>query len=252
MTHLNFFSVGRQLMNARPCSSIRGAAILTAVSFLITFTAAHAANITWSEVVVDTTDSDTDPGGGLGDAAVSTVGTLIEAGNFGILDDVTVNGVLFKGVDFSSSNPANLSIAYDGADNIGSFANGGTTTGGSIDALTASFGRDAGVSSHTAQLTGLTVGQQYLVQFIASFARLNRTTTFEDGNGNSIVQSTNNPHAFANGTFVADGTTQTVNMTISAGSQFLSGYQLRAVPEPSSLMLLALGGMATAGRRRRV
>lgn len=251
MKRFRFFTLGRkQLMNARILSLPTIAVAIGTIAICLTTASLQAADITWVETVVDTTDGDTDPGAGLGDAAVSTNGVLIEAANFGVLDDVTVNGVLFNGVDFDSSNPTNLSIAYDGGDNIPSFGNGGTTTGGSIDTLTASFARDAGVSSHSAQLTGLTIGQEYEVQFIASFANLNRTTTFDDGNVGSIVQSTNDPHSFSTGTFVADATTQAVNMTISAGSQFLSGYQLRAIPEPSTLLLAGIAGIAAISQRR--
>ena len=227
------------------------ASLVAFCGLLVGADALHGADIAWREIVIDTTDSDTDPGGGLGDAAVSTAGTLVEAANFGIAADVVVNGVNFVGVDFSGSNPTNLNIGYDSNDNIGSFGNGGTTTGGAIDELTGSFGRDANVSFHAAELTGLSVGQQYLVQFISSFARLNRTTTFDDGNGNSTVQLTNDPHSASTGVFTADATTQAVNMTISAGSQFLSGYQLRAIPEPGSLVLLSWSGLAAVFRRRR-
>lgn len=188
---------------------------------------ARAADIAWTEVVIDTTDGDSDPGTGLGDLAVSTAGTLVEAANFGILDDFVVNGVPFNGVDFDSSMPTNLNIAYDSAFNIPSFGNGGTSTGGTIDDITASFSRDNLVSVQNATLTGLTIGTNYEVQFVASFANLNRTTTFDDGNGNNIVQSTNNPHSFSTGVFTADATTQAIDMTISSGSQFLSAYQLR-------------------------
>jgi hypothetical protein len=212
--------------------------------------AVDAATIAWTQTVIDTTDGDSSPGAGLGDAAVSTVGTLIEAANFGSLNNVTVNGVLFKGINFSTP-PTNLAIAYDSADNT---ATGfiGSSTGGSIDVLTSSFSRDSGVGMQSAMLTGLTVGTQYQVQFVASFATINRSTTFDDGNGNTIVQKTNLPQSFTTGTFTADATTQFVKMTVSAGSQFLSGYQLRAIPEPTALALGAMGivGLLTTKRRR--
>ena len=166
----------------------------------------------------------------MGDAAVSTAGILVEAANFGTLANVTVNGVMFTGVDFDTSLPANLTIGYDSADNLDGRT--GTSTGGAIDALSTEFSRDNGVSFHSATLTGLTTGQNYEVQFLASFSGLGRTTTFDDGAGRSIVQRTNNPHSFSTGLFTADASTQTVNMTASTGSQFLTAYQLRAVNDP--------------------
>lgn len=228
------------------------AALVATSGMTVLNSGAYGASISWAQVVVDSTDGDASAGTGLGDAAVSTIGTLVEAANFGTLTDVTVNGVLFKGINFTVP-PTNLSIAYDSADNTASgFI--GTSTGGAIDLLTKSFSRDAGVTAQNATLTGLTVGQQYEVQFIASFATINRSNTFDDLNGNTIVQKTNNPHSFSTGTFTADATTQAVKMTSSASNhtQFLSAYQLRAIPEPASMVLgvIGLAGILAAARRR--
>lgn len=237
-------------------SNVMLAAGLIAVGgFVVSGGLVHAANIAWTAVVVDTSDDSptNDPGTGLGDAAVSTVGTLVEAANFGILQDVTVNGVLFKGNNFTVL-PTNLSIAYDSADNVNPSVQvfTGTSTGGNIDIVTKSFSRDTGVSMQNATLTNLTIGSVYQVQFLASFAGINRSTTFDDLNGNTIVQKTNNPHSFSTGFFTADATTQAIKMTVSQGSQFLSAYQLRVIPEPASLVLGAIGlvGSLLAGRRK--
>ncbi len=247
---MNCICKGRTLMkmNLFSLPSATLMAGLIAASFqLVSGEAINAAVITWSETVVDTTDGDSSPGTGLGDAAVSTIGALVEAANLGTDVDVTVNGVLFNGIGLGT--PTNLSIGYDTADNF--FTSTGTSTGGTIDDLTTSFGRDTGISFHSASLTGLSIGQEYEVQFIASFAGLGRETTFDDGNGNSIVQDLFDPHSFSTGTFKANATTQTVNMRLSTGSQFLNGYQLREVPVPSSLVLLGLAGVAALTSRRR-
>ena len=211
---------------------------------------ANAAAIAWTATVVDTTDLSPGPGTGLGDLAVSTSGILVEAINFGsTAADVTVNGVLFSGV--ITGNTTHYSSDLNGAD--GGIITG-TTTGGDIDTLTATFARNVSDPTSSGTLTGMTIGHDYLVQFISSFSNLNRTMTFDDGNGNTIVQPLRNPHSFATGTFTADATTQTVNFTANTGSSFISGYQLRnitAIPEPSSTALLGLGGLALAMRRRR-
>lgn len=225
-------SVAGGLIERRPGNRISGRVFATgfiAASVLIASTQSiQAASITWSETVVDTTDGDSSPGTGLGDAAVSTNGTLVEAATFGTATNVTVNGVPFGGIAFGSGgSPTNLAIPYaqDFPDN-----NDGTSTGGDVDELTSTWSRaGSGVDPVSATIIGLTIGQQYEVQFIASFAGLGRTTTFDDGNGNTIVQSTNNPHAFATGLFTADAPTQAVSFDISSGSQFLNGYQLRAI-----------------------
>lgn len=201
------------------------AGIVAASVLLASGRAVDAAVITWTETVVDTTDDDASPGAGLGDAAVSTIGLLMEAANFGTATDVTVNGVQFSGLGLDA--PTNLMIGYDPANNFSTST--GTSTGGAIDELTTTFGRDTGVSFHSTTLTGLIVGQEYEVQFLASFAGLGRTSTFDDGAGNFIEQFTDDPHSFSNGTFTADARTQTVNMTLNTGSQFLNAYQLRNV-----------------------
>jgi hypothetical protein len=238
-----------------PCAMLLAGLVVTC-GLLVSGDTAQAASVTWTEVVVDSTDDSptNSPGTGLGDAAVSTIGMLVEAANFGVLTDHTVNGVPFNGVNFTAGNlPTNLSIAYDGADNTFTGFTG-TSTGGVIDLVTKSFSRDAGVTVQNATLTGLTVGNQYLVQFIASFATINRTNKFDDLNGNTITQKTNNPHSFSTGTFTADATTQAVKMTSSASNhtQFLSAYQLREIPEPTGLALGAIGvvGILAAARRR--
>ncbi len=213
----------------------------------------QAAVITWSTLVVDSTDT-AGAGSGLGDLAVSTNGTLIEAVNYGTQTDVTVNGVTFDGVSIDNAeSPANYSNSFD-EDAPNSIT--GTSTGGIIDTLTSTFSRTTSAAT-TGTLTGLTFGRDYEVQLIASFATIGRTTTFNDGNGNTLATSTNNPHAFAVGIFTADATgTQTLNFPISTGSSFLNAYQLRdvtPVPEPSSLALLFLFSSSflfTARRRR--
>ena len=230
-------------------------ACLTVVAFAINH--ANAAVIAWEETLVDTT-SVNGAGVGLGDSAVSTDGTLVEAINFGDIANVTVNGVLFSGLTTGDTT------YYDNQlndNNGGSTITGTSVSGGSqIDVLTTSFASYSGVSTHSGTLIGLTSGYTYQVQLISSFDDLARTTTFNDGLGNTIVQHTNDPHSFSTGTFKAVGTTQTLNFTAAKDtpdentpSAFLNAYQLRllAVPEPSSTALLGIAGLALALRRKR-
>jgi hypothetical protein len=209
---------------------------------------AEGAIITWTSTIVDTTAADSSPGTGFGDASVSTNGVLVEAANFGTLTDVTVNGVLFNGVGFTASNFTN------DLDNNWPNPNVGTTTGGTIDTLTAPFARNLNDSTSNGTLTGLIDGRMYEVQLISAIDGLNRTMTFNDGMGNSIVTDDDVPQAMVTGTFTAIGTTQALNFNANTGSSFLSAYQLRdvtvtdsadTIPEPATIILasLALFGM---------
>lgn len=228
-------------------------ACLTVVAFAINH--ANAAVIAWEETLVDTTSVD-GAGAGLGDSAVSTDGTLVEAINFGNSANVTVNGVLFSGLTTGDTTYYDNQLDTNDPDITGTSVGGGSK----IDVLTTSFASYSGVSTHSGTLIGLTSGYTYQVQLISSFDDLARTTTFNDGLGNTIVQHTNDPHSFSTGTFKAVGTTQTLNFTAAKDtpdentpSAFLNAYQLRllAVPEPSSTALLGIAGLALALRRKR-
>ena len=56
---------------------------------------------------------------------------------------------------------------------------------------------------------------------------------------------------FATGTFVAIAPIETIAFSGNTGSPTINAFQLRAVPEPSTLILAALGGLALLAWRRR-
>jgi len=197
--------------------------VLAAAAFILAAGgAARAATVFWS---LDDIDGST----GLADASVSTKGTLIEAGNFGGtgVPNVTVNSVLFTGVDFKGGgSPANLTgLTYDDG-----WSGYGTSTGGTIDALTDTFGAKSGVDPQNGMLTGLTPDKQYEVQFFLSHTTVSRTLDITSGGQTARIR-TRTPAQFATGTFTADADTQAINFDASDGSQFLSAYQLREVPD---------------------
>lgn len=206
---------------------------------------AMSAPITWS--IVDVTGLN-----GVGDAAVSTNGTTIEAANFAGSNgapNVVVNGITFVGIDFLNNGaPTNLlGLGYDNSQN-----GNGETSGGNIDTLLDTIGFKSQQNVTTGQLSGLTIGSQYEVQFFLSHTNTAiRTQEIDDGEGNSIVMKNADPSQAVTGVFTANATTQFVRFdNLSSGSQLLSGYQLRLVPEPGSLALLGLGGLLIVRQRR--
>lgn len=228
---------------------------------------ANAATITWTVNTITNTEAD-----------VSNVGTTIIAAsgsdggtNANVVDNVTVatvNGVVFTDA-FTLDTPSHL-------DTLGNRAN---ATGQYYEMLRFADRQGSGIGTWT--FNGLTVGQQYLFQVwysddvgVATRAGLvmgattyasSPVTPVLNGAGTALLRAelapdaANSPGQFATGTFTADSTTQiligraytnldstpatTSNLTINA-------YQLRLVPEPSSLALLGLGGLLM-GRRRR-
>ena len=204
-----------------------------------------AAPISWS--IVDVTG-----GSGIGDAAVSTNGTTVEAANFagsGGAPNVVINGITFTGIDFLNSGaPTNLvGLGYNNSQD-----GNGEVSGGNIDLLLDTIGFRSQQNVTTGDLTGLVIGKQYEVQFFLSHTNTStRTQEIADGEGNSIIMKNANPSQAVTGVFTANAVTQFVRFdNLDGGSQLLSGYQLRLIPEPSSLALLGLGGLLISRRRQ--
>lgn len=190
----------------------------------------QGALISWNVGDVDTTTT-AGAGTGDGDFAVSTNGSLIEARNFGgtggLALDVNINSVSFIAANFTGGpNPLTNLTGLTFNAGVAGF---GTSTGGSIDALTSPFAFLSGDGAHSASLTGLSVGTTYEVQFFQSLSNVSRSVIIDDGAGNQAVMATRLPNQFATGTFTADAATQTLNISANTGSLVLSGYQVREV-----------------------
>ena len=194
--------------------------------------AAHASLIAWGSPQNITGDSD-----------VSTVGTLVVAYNLGGagVASTTVNGVTFFGI------------------------NGGGNTAGSVAVdpfmgLSAPY--QALLSSNTLSgafvIFGIVSGQDYQIEFWNNISNVSASSNLVLTSGNSVTLSSNTSSAiggigqFVLGTFVGDASNfQTV---VVGGNQHTNGYQLRAIPEPGSTGLLALGvcvsGLFLRSRRK--
>lgn len=210
--------------------TITAAIILTAA----TSCCLQAATIVWSTVT------------GATDADISTTGSLIEAANFGGTE-VVANGVTFQAADFTGAYPlttlTNLLYSTNGAGLD-------PGTGGNIDTIFSTVGVHS--ANQFPILTGLLIGQTYEIQIFLAHTSTGRTLTIystDNYTGPSASMNYEDAGIFT-GTFTADATTQAMTWQESTGSNLTNGYQLRAIPEPSSLALIGLGGVALLLRRR--
>ncbi|BDS06610.1 hypothetical protein NT6N_16500 [Oceaniferula spumae] len=216
------------------------AAALTAATSMIS--SASAAVITFGSADLSTSATD-----------ISTNGTLVEAINL-VSDDSQIGGgtLDINGVTFTNTNLLGNNYA---------FTTGVSTGDANLDVLFSTLGY-TGAAVQT--LTGLTNGQQYELQLFIGDGRgftAGRTMTFGDNDGDTGNDAT---HTYSDGagtilegtsaigTFTAVGTTQDFIFGVDGGpGGDLNAYQLRAIPEPSSLALLGLGGLALVFRRRK-
>ncbi len=197
-----------------------------------------AATIAWGEFDLDTAASE-----------ISTNGTLIEAINMVNNDDreytdtTTINGVVFTATNL-------FDTGYYGDNTFGV-----STGDANLDLLylQANYNYD---STSPITLTGLTIGVEYELQSFFGYNINGVGITMNVGDSITIQKTSSGPvnnGAWIIGTFTADATTQ--NFHSASGSSkknFISGYQLRdisSVPEPSSAVLIGLGGLALILRR---
>ncbi len=198
---------------------------------------ASAATIAWGEF-----DLDAAPG------EISTNGTSIEAWNLvnndarEATDTTTINGVVFTANNLFDSG-------YYTNDTFGV-----STGDDSLDLLYLQANYSYSLDPIT--LTGLTIGNEYELQSFFGDNRTGLNLTMNVGNSITIQKTSSgtvNNGAWIIGTFTADATTQDFHSSYGASrSSFLSGYQLReisSVPEPSSAVLIGLGGLALILRR---
>ncbi len=226
------------------------------VAATMEFSAARAQTITWQSPQNITGDSD-----------VVTNGALFTAWDTGtsVSGTTTVNGVPFA-QNTAGTTVGNTTLS-GGASYASGFYIGGLSASygsllGSVSLLTAG----AGGYTMTLQVTGLKVGDPYVFQWWTDDSRgsfsQTRQTVAKDPNGNSVsltqnMGGPNNLGQYAIGTFTADTSTMTVtfigeNNGVPTGGGYgvLNAFQLREVPEPSSVILLLAGGASLLVWRR--
>ena len=211
-----------------------------------------------------------------GDADVSTLGTAVTAFNFGTPGSAfqtTVNGVTFEPFTLpliparNSFTVGDVTLRESDPDGrLFGFDDGGSSQSPYADlsddyrALLDNYVVSGFTSSLQLIVDGLTPGQQYEVQVFAHNSGVDNATVIAGGPTleNSMPASDGAVGQYATGTFIANGTSPVISMdgdpsregTDSFGPvPLLTGFQLRAIPEPTSLALLGLGGVALLRRR---
>ena len=195
-----------------------------------------AASITW-DPVADTTDP----------SVIITDGSLVGAINgSGAAGVVTVNGVNFSPSDtLLPTNAASVALSSQ------------TTLDPGLDDLlnTVEFGGGT-ATSITVGGGALVSGQTYTIQVFFTDLRSccsGRVMTYGDGEGNTVdVTASGAPGTFgqfATGTFIADGTNQTLSLTANGfGNVHINGYQVRsAFPLPVVSQFTVTPSLITSG-----
>jgi hypothetical protein len=242
--------------------SIRFSAVLAALA-LFSVAPTQAATITWSPAMTISGDTD-----------VATTGSLVSAFAFSASGAIspTVNGVTFTG--FAAPGVpvithGNLTLAASS----GATVNGHDMIFGSGNAPFASLSgmyqmllaSDANTTAGTPSplvgvISGLTVGQKYLVEVWVNDSRgLTRSELLSDGGPTLSFDTTSADGGvgqFATGMFTADSTAQQFFVLQTPGSVVsqLNAFQLRSlpssVPEPSTAVLCGLAGLVGAAYAR--
>jgi hypothetical protein len=219
--------------------------LLGVLALLSAGEAARAAAITWSGVSQIT-----------GTSNLLQTGTPVAALNLG----GTAGAPLpIAGTDITFVDAGLTAVV--GAGSVSNTGNGGfyspVTNNANLDAVLDSHSYITGNNPNSRgrlDLTGLTLGQTYLVQVIGvtddRVCCTSRTQTVDDGLGHISGNLQRGLANFVTGTFTADAATQSIFVS-GVNDPGLSGLVLRAVPEPGVTGMLAAGAAVAMLRRAR-
>lgn len=228
-------------------------------------TLSHAADVTWGVAQ-----------GISGESDVSTDGTLVAAFNLGDtgVSAETVNGVLFQAFEVpffsTSATTGNFALTISGTNNFLSDNTIYGSASGPFSGLSSapyksiltSAAEVAQPSTFDLIMTGLTSGQTYQFQWWTNFSGIPAGSTLHSATAGNTITLNDNVSGlegglgqFVVGTFVADASSQTVRFGAvpasgPASTSLVNAFQLRQVPEPSSLGLLGLGMLMLGCRTR--
>jgi hypothetical protein len=245
-----FFFLTRELMMVKNLNCLLMVAGLALA--LTSFESAHAASITFGPATTI-----------LGDTDVYNAGVLEYAYAWSGLSP-TVNGVPFTGStsvvgDGSGDVTWDASFQHSTAYGLGAAAPWTGLSASYQDALRGGDYKQFGPI--TVSLNNLSIGTPYAVQLWYHDSRdgfpFTQDVTSLGGNLVTLVKNFQNAYGgvgqFTIGTFIADATSQT--FTVSSATEYntqINAIQVRAIPEPSTLTLAALGliaGLRTVRRR---
>ena len=206
------------------------------------------ANITWGAPTTISGDSD-----------VSTDGTLVAAFNMNG-PAVTVNGVTFASFMFTTNTTSatNGNFTFTETSHIlavsglGSGSTPFSNLSSSYQTLLSTALTTDENNTLTLNISGLTIGQQYEFEFF-----LNGSNTAGNDNlrtiasaGNSVTLDDNTTNAvggvgqYVIGTFTAAASNEfiTFNGTDTTQAPTVNAFELRSVPEPTTMSILIFGG----------
>ena len=211
--------------------------LLVAVSLCV----ASATSSGAATIVASLLDQETD--------IVNTGGSLVSAANFGAGEVLTVNGLLHSAG--TAGGGANFTINNTFQGDFRNNASGlpdGTPLNELLDGI-------AGANGITMSISGLTIGQEYLYQtYWEGNAGTTLTITMEGDNLSLVPDQV--PAVLISYQFTATDSILNINIdrddAVSGDpNNWLSGYSLQTIPEPSSSALLGVLGAFALLRRRR-